>query len=331
MAKKLKATAKSPANIAFIKYWGKKNEKLRIPSNNSLSMCIDKANTITTVEFKKNQKKDYIKIDGKTAQGRERKRVVKHLQRIRKKANLSLKAKVISKNSFPKATGLASSASGMAALTLAASTAVGLNLSEKDLSKLARLASGSACRSIPGGFVEWQKGTNQENSFAVQLYPSEYWKIADVAVIVSKKMKKTSSTSGHRLAKTSPFYKIRLKNLPKNITAIKKAIKNKNFSLFGNILEKEALNFHAICLTSNPPLLYWSPTSLLIMKKIQNWRREGKTESYFTLDAGTTIHAITRQKDEQKLAERLKNIKDVKKVVINHPSNGARIIKNHLF
>jgi diphosphomevalonate decarboxylase len=129
----MKATAKAPANIALIKYWGKKDEALRIPANDSLAICLDKAFTVTTVEFSTSYQKDKVVIDKKEAQGQEGERVVKHLERIRKKAGIKLFAQVVSENSFPTAAGLASSASGFAALTLASSKAAGLSLSEKDL------------------------------------------------------------------------------------------------------------------------------------------------------------------------------------------------------
>src|SRR3989344_2439626 len=175
----MKSTAIAPSNIAFTKYWGRKDEKLRLPMNGSISMCLSNLLTTTTVEFSEKLKADDIIINGERRE-KEALKVSKHLDRIRKLAGISTYAKVVSQNSFPTATGLSSSASGFAALTVAGAKAAGLNLSEKELSILARQGSGSACRSIPDGFVEWIDGDTSETSYAISLYPPEHWHIVDV-------------------------------------------------------------------------------------------------------------------------------------------------------
>ena len=185
----MKATAVAPSNIAFIKYWGKKDEALRIPSNGSISMNLSHVLTVTTVEFSSDYEDDVVIIDDIEQLGVARDRVVAHLNTVRKFADVPDFTKVVSKNNFPSSTGLSSSASGFAALTLAASTAAGLSLSEKELSILARQGSGSACRSIPSGFVEWVCGDTNEMSYAQSLYAPEYWDIADVVVIFNKEKK----------------------------------------------------------------------------------------------------------------------------------------------
>jgi diphosphomevalonate decarboxylase len=327
----MKATAKAPANIALIKYWGKKDEALRIPENDSLAMTLDKAYTVTTVEFRKNFKKDEIIIDKEEVRERERKRVVKHLNRTRKRARIKLFAKVVSQNSFPRATGLASSASGLAALTLAATKAAGLNLSEQGLSRLARIASGSASRSIPAGFVYWQAGNSDKTSYAYSLYPPSYWDLRDVAIVVQEKMKKVSSTKGHHLARKSPFLKARLELVKENLKKIKRAFKKKDFSLLGKIIESEALSLHSVMFTSQPALIYWQPATLVIMHEVIRWREERMAESYFTIDAGPNVHLICQGKDEKKLLAKLKGIKGIKKVVVNKPARGAHLLASHLF
>ncbi len=331
MGKKLKATAKSPANIAFIKYWGKADPVTRVPQNNSISMCLSNLYSICTVEFRSDLRKDKIDFLGeKEVKQGEIERIVGVLDRVREKSGLSLRAKVVTKNNFPKATGIASSASGLSAVTLAAVAAAGLNLKKIELSKLARLASGTAARSIPDGFVEWEKGTSEENSYAVQLYKPDYWKIADAAAIVTHKMKKVPSTEGHKLADTSPFQKERIKDMEVKIKVIKKAMKERNFTLFGEILEADCLNMHAICMTSVPPILYWEGITVEIMRKVQEWR-EGKLESYFTIDAGPTVHVICQQKDIDLIKKKLSKIKGILRISVNYPSIGARVINKHLF
>src|SRR5258708_814130 len=159
-----KITVKASSDVAFIKYWGKKDEKLRLPENGSVSMILYGLNTTTTVEFQKDLRKDEIEIDGE--KDGETKRVVEHLDRIRFIAKISDFARVVSKNSFPKGTGLSSSSSAFAALTIAGTKAAGLKLSERELSILARQGSGSACRCVCGGFVEWKDGNTSEDSYA---------------------------------------------------------------------------------------------------------------------------------------------------------------------
>ena len=224
----MKATAIAPTNIAFTKYWGKKNEKLRLPENGSISMCLSDLLTTTTVEFSPEFKKDQITINDDELEADEAERVVKHLDRVRRLAGIEYKSRVVSTNSFPSGTGLSSSASGFAALTLAAASAVGLKLSEKELSILARQGSGSACRSIPSGFVEWLDGNTSESSYAKTIFPANHWAIADVVAIVSEGKKEISSSEGQKSVSSSPFMKTRQSHMRKKNILVKKLIKEKN-------------------------------------------------------------------------------------------------------
>ena len=160
----MKATAIAPSNIAFTKYWGKIDQALRIPENGSISMTLSNLLTTTTIEFSDSYEKDEITVNDIRQEEKSVLRIIKHLDHIRNVANRKEKARVVSFNDFPSGTGLSSSASGFAALTVAACCALDLKLSEKELSILARLGSGSACRSIPSGFVEWQSGDTNETS-----------------------------------------------------------------------------------------------------------------------------------------------------------------------
>ena len=319
----MKATAIAPSNIAFIKYWGKKDEDLKIPENGSISMNLSNLLTTTTVEFNSEFKEDSILVNNKV-DVKETNKVIKHLDLIRKKANIFLKVKVVSKNNFPDGTGLSSSASGFAALTLAATKAIGLDLNEKELSSLARQGSGSACRSIPDGFVEW-KGEG-----AKSLYPPNYWEIVDVVAIISKEKKDISSTDGQKFASSSPFFQTRLNNMNEKIIRFKKAFETKNFTEFGQIVEQEALELHVIMLTSTPSLMYWQPETVKLMKLVKKWRDEG-LEVYFTINTGQDVHLIIEEKNTEELIKKLKEIKEVKNIIINQPSVGARLTDKHLF
>ncbi len=325
-----KVTAIAPSNIAFIKYWGKKVPyELNIPANSSISMNLSDLLTTTTVEFNSKFSKDSVIINDERMEG-ESDRVIKHLDRIRVLAKIKDRAKVVSKNNFPTGTGLSSSASGFAALTLAGVKAAGLKLSEKELSILSREGSGSSCRSIPDGFVEWLDGNTNETSHAVSIYPENYWDIVDVVVIVSKDKKHISSTEGHKFAMTSPFFQTRLKNVNDKIKLIKKYMKEKDFERFGELIEQEALELHAIYLTSKPSLIYLLPASLLLMHMVKKWRQDG-LPVYFTLNTGQDVHLICQKKDAARLSKLAGGIKEVQKTIINYPSKGARLSDNHLF
>src|SRR3989344_3613842 len=182
----MKATAISPANIALIKYWGKKDPVLNLPFNNSISMNIDGCVTTTTVEFNNRFKKDKIfvlGVDSLKLDKDKTNRGYKIIDLVRKKAGITMCAKVVSKNNFPANSGIASSASAYSALALAVSSAAELKLSQRELSILARFGSGSASRSVIDGFAEWKKGTGNSSSYAVQIAKPDYWNLRDIVVV----------------------------------------------------------------------------------------------------------------------------------------------------
>jgi diphosphomevalonate decarboxylase len=324
-----KITARAHSNIAFIKYWGRKDEVLRLPTNGSISMNLSNLFTTTTVEFKEDLKEDDVVVNGEREEGVINK-IVKHLDRIRQIGKIQIFAKVVSKNSFAASAGMASSASGFAALTLAAARAAGLSLSEKELSILARQGSGSACRSIPDGFVEWKDGDTSEESFAHSLYSPDYWDICDVIAVISKDKKDTSTTIGQQRVETSPFFATRIKHIQEKNNMCKEYIAKKDFENFGKLVEMEALELHSIMLTSWPSLIYLEPASLTIMKAVQKMRQTG-LPAYFTIDAGPNIHIICRNKDKKQVTEIIYKLPGVMEVIENKVSKGAYIFKEDLF
>lgn len=326
----MKSTAIAPSNVAFIKYWGrKKDQNLRLPENGSISMNLNNLLTTTTVEFHSSFKEDEITLNGQR-ENQIKNRVIEHLDRIRVLGKITLKAKIVTENNFPTGTGLSSSSSGFAALTLAATKAAGLSLSEKELSILARQGSGSACRSIPNGFVEWLDGDISETSYAVSVYPCNYWDIVDVIAVTSTQQKDVPSSTGHTLAVTSPFFSLRQKNINQKINDCKKYLSEKNFTKLGELIEAEALELHAIYLTSNPSLIYLLPATLCVMIATKQWRKDG-LPVYFTLNTGQNIHLICEKENASKVSELALSVEGVQKTIINTPSIGARIIEEHLF
>jgi len=325
----MKATAIAPSNIAFIKYWGRKDEVLRLPENGSLSMNLSGLHTTTTVEFSPEYKNDSIEING-TQESKEGSRAIKHLDRVRAIAKISLCAKVVSKNNFPIGTGLSSSASGFAALTVAAASAAGLKLSEKDLSILARQGSGSACRSIPDGFVEWMDGDTSDTTYSKSLYPSNYWDLVDVVAVVSEGRKDVATSDGQKLIESSPFFQVRKSHIQERLELAKKLLFEKNFQQFGELIEAEALELHAIMLTSRPSLIYWTPGTLLIMKLTKKWRKEG-IPVYFTINTGQDIHLICEKDTVGSVKDKLSEIPEVKNIIVNFPAAGTKLNDIHLF
>lgn len=319
------ATATAPANIAFIKFWGKRDAKLNIPYNDSISMNLSNCQTETSVEIDPKLKIDEIRVNGEEVQGGKRERVILVLEEARRLAGSKHLAKVESKNNFPTGAGIASSASGFSALALAASWAYGLKLSPREVSKLARLGSGSACRSIPDGFTYWKKGTNHDSSYAVQFAPVGYWEIRDIVTVVATEAKKSSSTEGHALANTSPYFGVRLKKLPNRLSLMRKAIREKNWVVFGETLEEEAVDLHVMAMTSRPPVFYWNEGTIAVMQSLRSWRDEGLM-GYFTMDAGANVHVMSLERDAAEIERRLKQIPEVKFTIMNKPAAGARLL-----
>jgi diphosphomevalonate decarboxylase len=324
-----KATAVANPNIAFIKYWGKVDEALTLPANPSLSMNLAALITVTTVEFRPGLLDDVVAIDDRPAAGQGLARVVSHLDRVRYMAGIKDRAWVASRNDFPAGTGLASSASAFAALSLAATRAAGLDLNQVDLSRLARLGSGSACRSVPGGFGLWE-GDSDATSYARQVAPPEHWDLHDVVAIVSRSHKATGSYDGHALAPSSPLHKARLAAVPGLLATIQHGIQARDLAALGPAAEADALAMHGVMMTSTPSLLYWLPATVAVLQSVRAWRSEGLAV-YFTLDAGPNVHCLCRAGDAGQVEGRLRNLAGVLDVLVSGPGGGARWVDYHLF
>ena len=320
------ATAAACANIAFIKYWGNQNEKLRLPSNPSLSMNLAGLETVTTVEFVDGAESDVVVIGGETQTGQARERVVGHLDLIRARAGHQRPARVESRNNFPAGAGIASSASAFAALTLAGTAAAGLTLSERELTVLARLGSGSAARSIPTGFVELCAGPASDSAYAESIAPPDHWNLVDVIAVVSQKHKAVGSTSGHALAPTSPLQPARVATTAQRLERCKEAVQSHNFSLLADSVELDSNLMHAVMMTSTPALFYWEPITLAIMKSVRRCRAEDKVAVCYTIDAGANVHCLCLPEAAPEVERRLRDNLDVTRLLIAHPGGPARLI-----
>ncbi|MFC2043209.1 diphosphomevalonate decarboxylase [Chloroflexota bacterium] len=321
------ATGFSHPNIALIKYWGNQDDKLRIPANGSISMNLNSLYTRTEVWFDPQLEHDELFLEGHQISGTAQKRVRALLDRVRDMAGFALHARIYSHNNFPAGTGIASSASAFAALTVAACCAAGLELSQRDLSRLARTGSGSACRSIPGGFVEWQAGYDDVTSYAFTIAPASHWDLVDCIAIVSQEPKHTSSEDGHALAGSSTLQTTRLADTPGRLDICRQAIQKRDFDALAEVVELDSNLMHAVIMTSNPPLLYWQPATLAVMHAVKEIRNQGTAVCY-TIDAGPNVHVICQKEDADYISAQLNQIPGVQKVLTAHPGGPAHCIKN---
>jgi diphosphomevalonate decarboxylase len=329
----MKATATANANIALVKYWGKREKKLILPFNSSISMTCEGLFTTTTVEFSRNYDNDVIIINDEELK-KDEKDIAGHIERIRQTAGIKEKAKIISESNFPVAAGLASSASGLAALTMSATKAAGLNLDKKELSILTRQGSGSAARSILGGFVEWLRGEKEDgsDSYAKQVADKNHWpEFRMITTIVTEAKKKVGSRAGMaQTVETCPYYEGWLKTISQDLDIVRKSIIDKDFTFVGSQAEHNCLKMHALMIATKPSIIYWIPSTMEIIQSVLAWREEG-LECYFTIDAGPNVKVICLEKDEKELNKRLLELEGVIKTIVCKPGEGAKLIDKHLF
>jgi diphosphomevalonate decarboxylase len=295
-------------------------------------MTLADAHTTTTVawDIEDRLTADMISLDGKELSPPKACRIVTHLDRLRELAGIQHRAEVVSRNNFPTASGIASSASGFAALTVAGCVALGLDLGPARFSAIARRASGSASRSLFGGFVEWQKGSSDADSVAKQLYPPDHWDLRDLVAIVSSEEKKVSSANGHLLALTSPLVDARTTHVPGWLDEVRRAIADRNIARLGPIIELDALAMHSVMMTSNPSLLYWQPGTLTVLHAVQRWRQEDGLPVYFTIDAGPNVHLLCESQISGEIEKRLRQMDQVESVIISRPGLGPQQLEEHL-
>ncbi len=324
-----KATAAAHPNIALIKYWGNRDHALRIPSNSSLSMNLAGLTT-TTAAFDESLDVDVVVLSGVEQSGAAKDRVVRLIDRVRAMTRHGARARVESRSNFPAGAGLASSASGFAALAVASAAAAGLSLDEAALSRLARTGSGSACRSVPAGYVEWQAGTDDASSYAVSIAPPEHWDLRDVIAIVDMAHKAVGSTQGHALADTSPLHAGRVAIIPDRLRRVKAALLDRDFAAMAPIVEDDALAMHAVMMTSNPPLIYWQPATVAIIHAVRAWRVDGLPVC-FTIDAGANVHCLCEPPVAAEVKHCLAAIAGVQDILTVSPGGAARLSEDHLF
>lgn len=336
-------TAKAPSNIAFLKYWGKEDPQLQWPANDSLSMTLSYAYTETSAYVLKDTTKDKIFASQDSARQKQTqpdafsKKIITHLDRLRNYLGTSQQLQIMTSNSFPSSCGIASSASGFAALTVAALAALTQtnnlealkkSIGEKNILDLMRLGSGSACRSFHEGFVLWEKGSSPKEQTVRKLFPKSHWMLWDIVLMVSKNPKSISSSKAHLLAPSSPFFSTRIAGLKEKLQQMKQALSEKNLSLLGPLLEQEALEMHSIIMTTKEQSAYLTDESFAILEWLRQKRQKGVFRAYFTIDAGPNIHVICEDEDKIKFIQAFK--KDFSKIdyLEDHTGEGIKLSAN---
>ncbi|CAH7670426.1 diphosphomevalonate decarboxylase [Phakopsora pachyrhizi] len=326
-------TCSAPVNIAVIKYWGKRDSKLILPTNSSLSLTLDQSDlrSTTTARLLRDDSsivKDVLILNGSKQTILPDSRLGNCLRRIReiraeqeqistnKDSSSELPESrravlIASENNFPTAAGLASSASGFAAVSFALSKLLELEINLSDLSKIARQGSGSACRSIFGGFVIWNMGEelNGSDSFATQVSPQSDWPDLQALIcVVDDSKKSTSSTNGmDSTVRTSTLLSHRAKVVvPDRIQKIKRAILDKDFDTFASITMADSNQFHAVCLDTSPPIFYLNDISRSIISVIEELNRSSRAEgkgylAAYTFDAGPNAVIYAPKKNMEKV------------------------------
>ncbi len=322
------ATARAHPNIAFIKYWGNRDNQLNLPQNSSLSMNLDGLYAETTVVWRGDLNTDVLTLNDHVESGSSLERVSAHLDTLRHRLAISERAEVRSHNNFPIGAGIASSAAAFAALTVAAAAAAGVSLSERELTTFARIGSGSASRSVPTGYVEWLAGSDHDSSYAHSIAAPDHWALVDVIAVVSSAHKNVGSKLGHRSADTSDLQEARVAGAADRLARCKQAILDRDFTTFAEVVEHDSNLMHAIMMTSRPPLFYWQPTSLTVMEQVRQWRAEGLRVCY-TLDAGPNVHCICVREDANEVSSRLKTLSGLLDIRTAAVGGGAEVVQTN--
>lgn len=310
-------TAKACANIALIKYWGKRNEELMLPTKSSLSVSLESLKTSTKVSF---NYEDRLSINGCNIQGDAFTKFITFLNKFRKKFEIDKHFAVESFNNFPTAAGLASSSSSFAALAQALNNLCAVNLDTKGLSILARLGSGSASRSVYGGFVVWHKGLLHDGSdcFAQQLFTKDHWpEFRIIVVILQSAQKKISSSSGMQISvATSKFYNDWVAHSELRLNDMIEAIKQKNLANVGALAELDCLEMHQAMQDSTPAINYFNDKTVAVMDMIKKLRISG-VQCYFTIDAGPNVKIITDTSNQNSVLDKLKTVDGIEQIIVS--------------
>lgn len=321
------ASAIAHPNVALSKYWGKRERAGNFPAVPSLSVTLDGLASRTRVRFDARLAQDEVTLDGLPADARARERVVELLDRVRAASGETRRADVLSRNDFPTAAGLASSASGFAALALCTVRAAGLDWDAERVSDLARRSSASASRSMFGGFVELDAGPiGPEGDFlaARPLASAEHLPLAVVVCVTAEAAKAVSSTAGMRATMShSPYAAAWLEAAPRMHGRLREALLARDFSALGDLAEASAMAMHASAMAAG--VLYWTAATLETLLAVRALRRGG-IEAYATIDAGPQVKVLVRPGDAARVSESLSTVPGVRRIIDARPGPGAALL-----
>lgn len=326
-------TARSCANIALVKYWGKRDAALNLPAAGSLSLTLGSLITETTVVYDGGLARDEMTLDGQPASEAVRAKTSQWLElvraMVRERGGRPRFARVESANHFPTASGLASSASGFAALAVAATKAAGLELSARELSILARRGSGSAARSIFGGFVRMHAGAAADGSdcFAEPLLAPALCEVRMlIAVVGAGAVKEHSSRDAmDHTAETSPYYAAWLAQVPRDLRAAERALAEGDLPELGALAEANALAMHASAIAARPGIIYWQPATLALLAKVRELRRAG-VPAWATMDAGPHVKVLTDSTHAAQITVELAAVPGCSRVLRSEAGPGAMVV-----
>ena len=325
----MSGVAQAQPNIALIKYWGKRDAALNLPAMGSLSVTLDSLWTRTRVDFDVSLQRDELHLnDAPFPAGLAR--VSSFLDSLRALAGVSTRARVDTRNNFPTAAGLASSASGFAALAMAASDALDLRLDRRVLSSLARRGSGSAARSLYGGYVLLTTDSSGfgPDACARELLAAEEWPLEVVIAVTSRSAKTIGSREGMEISRrSSPFYASWLANADADLAIAQAAVLAHDFAALAAVSEYSCLKMHSVMLSSRPCLIYWNAATLECMHGIRALRERDGLHVFFTIDAGPQVKAVCVPEDAERVAAALGEIPGVAAVLRSRLGHGAKLLR----
>lgn len=323
----MESTVIANANIALIKYWGKTDREANIPAVGSISLTLSHLWTRTTVAFRPALKYDRFFLNGRPADPRSLQRVVRFIDEVRRRCQTEQRCEINSLNSFPTAAGLASSASGYAALAMAATHAAGCPLSLEETSSLARLGSGSAARSVFGGFVELPVGEPEQSPAAIQLADEHFWPLAVLVAVTNDEPKIISSRAAMEITQRhSPFYEAWVEASANDLDRMRSALQRRDFEAVGALAEHSALKLHGLMMSSRPGLLYWNAGTMSVIQEVLNMR-QGGLAVYFTIDAGPQVKVLCPRETCAAVADRLMALPGIRHLILAGPGPSARVVE----
>ena len=329
-------TALSHPNKALVIYWGNENDTLRIPSRPSLSVTLQGINHpldyIVSLRTIGSSERDKVIIDGTEDKGEIYNQFVYHLNAMREYTGFKEKLEVTTRKSFPVGSGLAGSAASASALAEAFAGLVGKTADTRLKSIMARRGSGSASRSIFGGFVMWQKGNSDKSSYAKQLFNENHWDLRNVIAMVSTSSKKIRSIEGMKLSKkTCPekIYSEFVRVANDHIEQISTAVLERDIAKLGVLYEKENYLFRQVCLRTTPPLDYWTKLTDNILEKVTDLRNDG-IPAYAGTDAGPNVHVFTAPKHVRRVIKMIQEVEGILDIIHCRVGKGSHLIEEHI-